>query len=66
MVSVPDTVRRGFLCRLPTDSGGPLVACGNEPTEVQNGVQKLFLFFLKLFFRKCLTLAKAARMRLGK
>ena len=39
-----------FCCRLPTDSGGPLVACGNEPTEVQNGVQELFLFFLKIFF----------------
>ena len=34
-----------FWCRLPTDSGGPLVACGNEPKEVQNGVQDLFLFF---------------------
>ena len=33
-----------FLCRLPTDSGGPLLACGNEPTEVQNGLQELFLF----------------------
>ena len=43
-----------FLRRLPTDSGWPWVACGNEPTEVQNGAQDLFLFFLKIYFQKTL------------
>lgn len=44
-----------FLCQIPSDAafivpvadrlGRAVLACGNEPTEVQNRVQELFLFF---------------------